>query len=83
VTGRHANASRAGESPEPEMSPIRVVSRNATALDIAAVTAVVTAALEELSAEQSATAPEVSAWRRSQRGLRTAIHPGPGAWRQS
>jgi len=60
-----------------------VVSRNATALDIAAVTAVVTAALEELSAEQSAEPAEVSAWRRSQRGLRLPIHPGAGAWRQS
>ncbi|NYF11571.1 hypothetical protein HDC94_002727 [Leifsonia sp. AK011] len=66
-----------------EMSPIRVVSRNATAVDIAAVTAVVTAALEELSSEPSAEPAEVSAWRRSQRGLRSPIHPGPGAWRQS
>ncbi len=67
----------------PEMSPIRVVSKNASAVDIAAVTAVVTAALEELSAEQSAEPAEVSAWRRSQRGLRGELHPGPGAWRRS
>ena len=68
---------------QPEASPIRVVSRNATDLDIAAVTAVVTAALEELSAEQAAMPAEISAWSRSQRGLRSTLHPGPGAWRRS
>jgi hypothetical protein len=58
-----------------------VVSRNATTAEIAAVTAVLTAALEELANGQSAEGPRVSAWQRSQRDLRKPITPGPGAWR--
>ncbi len=60
---------------------IRVVSKNATDSDIAAVTAVLTAALDELAAAQSGEGPAVSAWHRSQRALRTPLTPGAGAWR--
>ena len=61
---------------------IRVVSPSASPEEIAAVTAVVTQALDELADEMGAHAgPGVSAWQRSQRSLRTPLSPGPGAWR--
>ncbi|MBU1589095.1 MAG: acyl-CoA carboxylase subunit epsilon [Actinobacteria bacterium] len=61
---------------------IRVVSPNATPEEVAAVTVVVTQALAELADELGAEAgPGVSAWQRSQRQLRSPLHPGPGAWR--
>jgi hypothetical protein len=52
-----------------------------TAAETAAVTAVLAAALAEAatSAELGASGP--TAWQRSQRGLRTPIARGPGAWR--
>lgn len=61
---------------------LRVVSHGATPEEVAAVTAVLTAALEEL-AEQLAveSAPRTSAWARRQRALRVPLVPGPGAWR--
>lgn len=69
------------ESPS-TASVIRIVSTGADAADVAAVTAVLTAALDELAASQAAdTATPVSAWQRGQRQLRTPIAPGPGAWR--
>lgn len=64
------------------MSDIRVVSPNATPEEIAAVTVVITQALDELAEELgAAAAPGVSAWQRSQRSLRRPLSPGPGAWR--
>lgn len=60
---------------------IRVVSKNATDSEIAAVTAVLTAALDELAAAQNGESPTVSAWQRSQRALRAPLTPGAGAWR--
>ena len=67
----------------PQGTPdIRVVSPSATPDEIAAVTVVVTQALAELAEELGAeTGPVVSAWQRSQRQMRTPLHPGPGAWR--
>jgi hypothetical protein len=63
-------------------SAIRIVSPSATAEEIAAVTAVVQGALDELAAAQDQDeGARVSAWQRSQRGLRTPLLPGPGAWR--
>jgi hypothetical protein len=62
---------------------IRVVSPSATPEDIAAVTVVVSQALAELAEELGAAdGPEVSAWQRSQRQLRSPLTPGPGAWRR-
>jgi hypothetical protein len=61
---------------------ISVVRGDPTSAEVAAVTAVVSAALEELAdenARQSATV--VSAWQRSQRSVRGPITPGYGAWR--
>jgi hypothetical protein len=61
---------------------IRVVSASATPEEVAAVTVVLTAALDEL-AEAMAVDPAatVSGWRRSQRSTRTPLGPGAGAWR--
>ncbi len=62
---------------------IRVVSRGATDSEIAAVTAVLTAALDELAAANDAETPAgPTAWQRSQRTLRTPLTPGPGAWQR-
>ena len=67
---------------EAAASSIRIVSPNATAADIAAVTAVLTAALDELAAAQAAeSSVPVSAWQRGQRQLRTPVVPAAGAWR--
>lgn len=60
---------------------LRVVSKAATAEEIAAVTAVLQGALDELAAHLDAEPPVVSAWQRSQRALRGSLRPGPGAWR--
>jgi len=63
-------------------SDIRILGGNPTAVDVAATTAVLTAALEELAEENgrvSASGP--SAWERSQRPFRTPVTRGSGAWR--
>ena len=65
-----------------ENPSIRIVSRGADATDIAAVTAVLTAALDELAAAQAVEGGvRVSAWQRSQQQLRAPLTPGAGAWR--
>lgn len=67
---------------EPAASSIKIVSPNATPADIAAVTAVLTAALDELAAAQAAeSSVPISAWQRGQRQLRTPVVPSAGAWR--
>jgi uncharacterized protein (DUF1800 family) len=63
-------------------SGIHVVAGNPDAAELAAVTAVLAGVLEELAADQGRrelTGP--SAWQRSQRSVRSPIHPGPGSWR--
>lgn len=63
-------------------SGLRIISAGATVEEIAAVTAVLQTALDELAAEQSVVAgPTVSAWERSQRPMRGTLTPGAGAWR--
>ncbi|HOB56410.1 MAG: acyl-CoA carboxylase subunit epsilon [Microbacteriaceae bacterium] len=65
-----------------EDSAFRIISKNATDEEIAAVSAVLQVALDELAAAQGPDdGPVVSAWNRSQRGLRSPLTPGPGAWR--
>jgi hypothetical protein len=64
---------------------IRFTAGDPTEEEIAAVTAVLSAALEELSARphgdrRSATP---TGWSRSQRALRSPLTPGPGRWAQS
>ncbi|MDP3208102.1 MAG: acyl-CoA carboxylase subunit epsilon [Rhodoglobus sp.] len=63
-------------------SELRIVSRGVTPEEIAAVSAVITGALEELAAAQSVedSAP-ISAWQTNQRPIRRVLTPGPGAWR--
>jgi len=63
-------------------SAIRIVRGDATPLEVATVTAVLTAALEELADDSARTeASGPSAWQRSQRNVRGTIQPGHGAWR--
>jgi hypothetical protein len=58
------------------------VTRGVTADEIAAVTAVLTAALAEQAADHAVrTRRGPSAWEHSQRPLRTPLTPGYGAWR--
>ncbi|WP_223694551.1 acyl-CoA carboxylase epsilon subunit [Leifsonia poae] len=66
-----------------EAEQIRFVTRGVTPEEIAAVTAVLTAAAAEQSAAaktgRTPTGPD--AWARSQRTLRRPLHPGAGEWR--
>lgn len=62
---------------------IQFVSGSPTAEEVAAITAVLQAVLDELAANEATRAAQAttSAWQRTQRGLRSAIVPGQGAWR--
>jgi hypothetical protein len=62
--------------------PFRVVTRGLDAGELAAVTVVVEAAVQqELEQLHSEPTTATTAWQRSQRSLRTPLHPGPGVWR--
>lgn len=62
--------------------PFRVVTRGLSAGELAAVTVVVEAAVQqELEQLQSEPTTSTTAWQRSQRSLRAPLEPGPGAWR--
>lgn len=59
-----------------------VLSGTPTAEEIAAVTAVLEAILDEqVENDRQSGHTGQSAWQRSQRGLRGALAPGHGAWR--
>ena len=59
-----------------------VIAGNPDNEDLAALTAVLAEVLDELAAEQGRReSTAASAWSRSQRGVRPALQPGPGAWR--
>jgi hypothetical protein len=59
----------------------RVLSGNPTASELAAVTAVLTAMVEDSDGKRMPVAdPSRNAWSLSQRTLRRAIVPGAGAW---
>jgi hypothetical protein len=61
---------------------LRIVSAGARPEEVAAVTAVLRSALDEMAAALDVEgSPKVSAWQRSQRAVRTPIAPGQGAWR--
>jgi uncharacterized protein (DUF1800 family) len=63
-------------------APIRVVSANLSPAEVAAVTAVLEAAVEEELDELHSEVPTApTAWSRSQRSLREPQHPGAGVWR--
>jgi hypothetical protein len=68
---------------ELDPSQIRFVTRGVTPEEIAAVTAVLTAAAAEQAAAERDARPVAGpdAWARSQRRLRSPLTPGPGAWR--
>jgi hypothetical protein len=59
-----------------------VLSGNPTAEELAALTAVIEALLEEqVENDRRGEQRGQSAWQRSQRGLRSTLQPGYGAWR--
>ena len=59
-----------------------VVAGDPTPAELAAVTAVVGAVLEEIASDSElAAVPGVSAWQRSQRPIRGSVARGHGAWR--
>jgi Acyl-CoA carboxylase epsilon subunit len=61
---------------------IAVLSGSPDAEDLAAVTAVLAAVLDELAVEEGRREQAgPSAWSRSQRGINEPIQPGNGAWR--
>ena len=64
-----------------ELGAFTFVSKNISPEEIAAVSAVLQGALDELAAANTGDEPPVSAWQRSQRGLRSTLAPGAGAWR--
>ena len=69
------------ESTDAAAAPMRVLSGNPTAAEVAAVTAVVTAALEELADLNARIDSGPTAWARSQRNVRGDLHAQHGAWR--
>jgi uncharacterized protein (DUF1800 family) len=89
VTGRAAVAphsgaeSAAGSSPADAPVDFRVISGNPTASELAAVTAVLTATIEDLEGVRRHAEEEHSqtAWQRNQRPIRTPLSRGAGTWR--
>jgi len=61
------------------LEALAVVSGAPTPAELAAVTAVVDALLDEEVQQSRSSGP--SAWQLSQRALRQPLRPGPGAWR--
>ncbi len=74
-----------GQASDHEESPsvaISIVRGDPTPTEVAAVTAVVSGALEELANANAREALVItSAWQRGQRNIRGPITPGPGSWR--
>lgn len=71
-----------GDSAADVAAEFAIVGGSPSAVELAAVTAVLTAAVEEIDAEKPLDeAPGASAWQRSQRGVRAPLYPGKGAWR--
>ena len=64
------------DSPE-----IQIVGGSPTPAEIAAVTAVLQATLAQLADEATRKDVGPTAWQRSQRSLRSPLHPGAGVWR--
>lgn len=68
-------------SEEPEAVSIDVLSGDPTAAELAALTAVITALVEEQGDRDADVARSVSGWDRSRRAVRSPLYPGLGAWR--
>jgi len=61
---------------------LRIISGSPTPEELAALTAVLAAVVDELAdGEARSLRPPVTAWQRSQRSLRRPLAPGFGAWR--
>ena len=61
---------------------LQVLTRGVSPEELAAVTAVIESAVaEELAELHDDVQIGPSAWERSQRSMRTPLHPGPSAWR--
>jgi hypothetical protein len=73
----------AKHSAEPEVDASQIVfhTPGLSEEEIAAVTAVLTAALNEQVRQEPGADAASSAWQRSQRTLRQPLVRGPGAWR--
>jgi hypothetical protein len=60
---------------------IQIIGGSPTPAEIAAVTAVLQATLAQLADEATRKEIGPTAWQRSQRPMRTPVHPGAGVWR--
>ena len=83
-TGDATPENRSAPSVDVDAVPVgfTVVAGNPTRAELAAVTAVITAMIEEFEDDAARHTPtRQSAWQRSQTGLRTALTPGYGQWR--
>jgi len=72
------------ETDQADAAPVSftVVAGDPMPAELAAVTAVVGAVLEEIASDRElGTVPGVSAWQRSQRPIRSAVTRGTGTWR--
>ncbi|MBG6055952.1 hypothetical protein IWX81_002380 [Salinibacterium sp. CAN_S4] len=70
------------EAPDAGALDLRIVTAGVSDEEIAAVTAVIAASLDELAGGMAVDAtPPVSAWQRSQRSVRSTLVPGAGSWR--
>ena len=68
--------------PDAPSTSFTIVAGNPTAAEVAAVTAVLGAALEELASDHERDAASgPTAWQRSQRAIRTPIVRGHDSWR--
>lgn len=63
-------------APTPETPDIRIVAGNPSAEEVAAVSAVLTAALDELAGQHRRADSGPTGWQRSQRTLRAPLAPG-------
>lgn len=80
--GTDAASAASADTPEVAPASFTVVAGDPTPAELAAVTAVMSAVLEEIATDHAAAAaPAVSAWRRSQRAIRTPITRGMDSWR--
>ena len=84
MTDSHEPSATLAPAPVTGIDPAEIifVSRNVTATESSAVTAVLQGLLQEESdGGRTAPARGQSAWQRSTRAIRRPLNPGPGQWR--
>ena len=89
MSGQAAAGSQSGMEPTAARTPsdvpinFRVLSGNPSASELAAVTAVLTATVENLEDERREAEEQhgQTAWQRAQRPIRTPLARGAGTWR--